>query len=197
MRYSASLVLLAALVAPSVASPNGFSSPKSAPDGPHKLDDCGCTPIYQKMLTCQKLKSFDDAIRDCICIPNPDGWYGWLDSCRDCLSPGSLEDDDFFDNLSRTMTQLLVSCTEVGGGIKSDGESICASNAYFQACAALKTGGQPSWASYEMFASGEGFVSGEGGNGTYVLDISESQGASSADSTSTTDAAAPAATTAP
>jgi hypothetical protein len=100
-----------------------------------------------------------------------------MNGCRSCLSPGSLENDDFFDNLSRTITQLFVSCTEVGGGINSDGESICASNYYFEACASLKGDGQPSWASYEVFAKGEK------GNGTYVLDIAEFQEASSATGT--------------
>ncbi|KAK4236607.1 hypothetical protein C8A03DRAFT_35463 [Achaetomium macrosporum] len=181
MHHSAPLVALAALVAPLVASPNGWSSTKSAPDGPTKLDDCGCWPIYQAMLRCQKLKGPNSGIEDCVCIPNPDGWYTSMNGCRACLSPGSYDDDDFFDNLSRAITQLFVSCTEVGGGINSDGESICASNYYFEACAALKTDGQPSWASYEVFKEGKK------GNGTFVLDIAEYQGNATATSSSTTD----------
>ncbi|KAH6856993.1 hypothetical protein B0I37DRAFT_368960 [Chaetomium sp. MPI-CAGE-AT-0009] len=177
MYYPASLAALSALVALSTASPNGWSSVKSAPDGPSKLDECGCWPIYQTMLTCQKLKGPNSGIEDCACIPNPDGWYGSMNGCRSCLSPGSLDNDDFFDNLSRTITQLFVSCTEAGGGINSDGESICASNYYFEACASLKGDGQPSWASYEVFAKGEK------GNGTYVLDIAGSQQSSSATDT--------------
>ncbi|KAL2127620.1 hypothetical protein VTI74DRAFT_10393 [Chaetomium olivicolor] len=182
MHYSASLAALVALAVASIASPepNGWSSVKSAPDGPTKLDDCGCWPIYQRMLKCQKLKGPDRGIRDCVCIPNPDGWYTSMNGCRACLSPGSLKDDDFFDNLSRTITQLFVSCTEVGGGVNSDGESICASNYYFEACASLKTGGQPSWASYEVFGKGEK------GNGTYVLDIAEYQGNATSSSTTVT-----------
>ncbi|KAK3309456.1 uncharacterized protein B0T15DRAFT_3714 [Chaetomium strumarium] len=184
MHYPAALVALAALVAPSAASPNGWSSPKSAPDGPTKLDDCGCWPIYQAMLKCQKLKGPNSNIDDCVCIPNPDGWYTSLNGCRACLSPGSYDDNDFFDNLSRTISQLFVSCTNVGGGINSpDGESICASNYYFQACASLRTDGQPSWASYEVFKDGTG------GNGTYVLDIAEYGASSSAASSATTDTA--------
>ena len=173
---------LAALAALSAASPNGSESgsgTKSAPDGPSKLDDCGCWPIYQKMLTCEKLKGANSGIKSCVCIPNPDGWYTSMNGCRACLSPGSYDDNDFFDNLSRTITQLFVSCTEVGGGIVSDGESICASNSNFKACAALKTGGQASWASYEVFASGQG------GNGSYVLDIAEYQEGTSSAGTST------------
>jgi hypothetical protein len=185
MYYPASLVALSALVALSTASPNGWSSVKSASDGPTKLDECGCWPIYQTMLTCQKLKGPNSGIRDCACIPNPDGWYPSMNGCRSCLSPGSLENDDFFDNLSRTITQLFVSCTEVGGGINSDGESICASNYYFEACASLKGDGQPSWASYEVFAKGEK------GNGTYVLDIAEFQETSSATGTTVSQTTSP------
>ncbi|KAK3292054.1 uncharacterized protein B0H64DRAFT_405495 [Chaetomium fimeti] len=179
MYYPASLAALSALVVLSTASPNGWSSVKSAPDGPNKLDECGCGLIYQTMLTCQKLKGPNSGVRDCACIPNPDGWYGWMNNCRACLSPGSLDNDDFFDNLSRTISQLFVSCTEAGGGIQSDGESICASNYYFEACTSLKGDGQLSWASYEVFAEGEK------GNGTYVLDLAESQGSSSATDTAT------------
>ncbi|KAL2156630.1 hypothetical protein VTH82DRAFT_1375 [Thermothelomyces myriococcoides] len=170
-----SSVFLAALVVRSMASPepNGWSSVPSASDGPNKLDECGCEPIYKTMLRCQKVKGVNSGIQECVCIKNPDGWYGWMDKCRTCLSSGS--DEDFFNNLSRTITQLFVSCTEVGGGITSDGESICASNAYFEGCAALKTDGKPSWASFETFASTAAFDAGERSNGTYVLDISDDQ----------------------
>lgn len=164
-RPPASLAALAVLVALCAATP----SYKSAPDGPSKLDDCGCWPIYQRMLTCQKLNGPNSGIKECACIPNPDGWYTSMNGCRACLSPGSYDVNDFFDNLSRTITQLFVSCTETGGGIKSDGQSICASNYYFRACASLRTGGEPSWASYEVFDGGKG------GNGTFVLDIAEYQ----------------------
>ncbi|KAK4038397.1 hypothetical protein C8A01DRAFT_37640 [Parachaetomium inaequale] len=183
MHYPAFLTALAALASFSAATPNGWSSTKSADDGPNKLDECGCWPIYQAMLTCQKLPKnikTSKPIRDCVCIPNPDGWYTSMNGCRECLSPGSLEDNDFFDNLSRTITQLFVSCTEAGGGVSSDGESICASNYYHEACASLKTDGQPSWASYEVFASDDK------GNGTFVLDISENGGAEESSATGTT-----------
>jgi hypothetical protein len=191
----AALAALAALPSLSAASPNGFGSYKSAPDGPTKLDDCGCWPIYQKMLTCQKLKGSGKEIAGCVCIPNPDGWYTSMNGCRACLSPGSYELNDFFDNMSRTITQLFVSCTEVGGGILSDGESICASNAYFRACTSLKTGGLPSWASYVYFADGKGGKEIDG-NGTYVLDIAEYQaGASTTDTATSTSTTSSSATT--
>ncbi|KAM0549180.1 hypothetical protein ACHAPJ_009489 [Fusarium lateritium] len=177
MRFSSSLAALVALAGLSSADPNGFSSTKSAPDSPTKLDDCGCWPIYQAMLKCQKLKGPNADTRDCVCIPNPDGWYPSMDGCRSCLSPGSLE-DDFFDNVSRLITQLFVSCTEVGGGVTSDGSSICASNAYREACVSLGTGGRKSWASFEVFGDHTK------GNSSYVLDISE-YGANEDESTST------------
>ncbi|KAK3370447.1 hypothetical protein B0H63DRAFT_316130 [Podospora didyma] len=113
-------------------------------------------------------------IRSCICIPNPDGWYGPATGCRGCLAPGSYKDDDFFDNMARTVTQLFVSCTEVGGSVLSDGSSICAGNAYFTACTGLREGGktgQASWASYELYAR-KG-VTAARGNGTFLLDSAE------------------------
>ncbi len=172
MLHPTSLAALAALAALITAaspspSPNGFSPAKSAPDSPTKLDDCGCWPIYQRMLTCQKLHWPADNVRECVCIPNPDGWYTSVNGCYACLAPGSYEDNDFFDNLSRTIRQLFASCTETGGGIVSNGTSICASNAEFQACAALRSAPQPSWASFEIFDSRKS------GNGSYVLDIAE------------------------
>ncbi|KAF5025450.1 hypothetical protein F66182_2473 [Fusarium sp. NRRL 66182] len=160
MRLSPSLVALLALASLSVAEP------KSAEDGPTKLDDCGCWPIYQAMLKCQKLRGPGANTRECVCIDNPDGWYPSMDGCRNCLAPGSLS-DDFFDNVSRLVTQLFVSCTNAGGGVTSDGSSICASNAYREACVSLGTNGRASWASYEMFESNTK------GNSSYVLEIAE------------------------
>ncbi|RBQ69199.1 hypothetical protein FVER14953_10054 [Fusarium verticillioides] len=157
---------LAALIAFSgftSASPNGWSKTKEADDSPSKLDDCGCWPIYQAMLKCQKLKWPKEETRDCVCIPNPDGWYGSMDGCRTCLSSNS--EHEFFDNTAKLVTQLFVSCTNAGGGVTSDGNSICASNAYREACVSLGTNGKPSWASFEQ--------EGVSGNGTYVLDIKE------------------------
>ena len=154
----------------STAHANGWSKTKSAPDGPDKLEQCGCWPIYQAMLRCQKLPRHapltkaDDHIRKCICIPNPDGWYTSLNGCKACLSPGSYDDDDFFDNMARTISQLFVSCTETGGGITSDGGSICASNAMGKACTGLREGGETgekSWASFQVFGS-----DGRSGNGS-------------------------------
>ncbi|KAF4960682.1 hypothetical protein FGADI_761 [Fusarium gaditjirri] len=157
---------LAALVAISgftSAEPNGWSKTKEADDSPSKLDDCGCWPIYQAILKCQKLKWPKEETSDCVCIPNPDGWYGSMDGCRMCLSSNS--EHEFFDNTAKLVTQLFVSCTNVGGGVTSDGNSICASNAYREACVSLGTNGKPSWASFEE--------DGVSGNGTYVLDIKE------------------------
>ncbi|KAJ4247447.1 hypothetical protein NW762_013122 [Fusarium torreyae] len=187
MGFLSSLAALVALAGLSSADPNGFSSTKSAPDSPTKLDDCGCWPIYQAMLKCQKLKGSQADTRECVCIPNPDGWYPSMDGCRNCLSPGSLK-DDFFDNVSRLVTQLFVSCTEVGGGVTSDGSSICASNAYREACVSLGTGGRKSWASFEVFEDHTK------GNSTYVLDINE-YGADKDESTSTKDTTAKATAT--
>lgn len=182
MRLSLSLGALAALASLSSAVPNGWSKTKSAEDSPTKLDDCGCWPIYQAMLRCQKLSGPNAKTRECVCIPNPDGWYGSMDGCRNCLAPGSL-DDNFFDNMSRLVTQLFVSCTNAGGGVTSDGTSICASNYYREACVSLGTGGKPSWASFEVFESQTK------GNASYVLDISEhgaDDGGESSSSTGTT-----------
>ncbi|KAM0343771.1 hypothetical protein ACHAPU_008198 [Fusarium lateritium] len=164
MRFS-SITALVALVGFSSASPNGWSKTIEAEDGPSKLDDCGCWPIYQAMLKCQKLKGPNANTDDCVCIPNPDGWYGSMDGCRNCLTNDS--DEDFFDNVSRLVTQLFVSCTNAGGGVRSDGNSICASNSYREACVSLGTDGKASWASFEEFESNTK------GNASYVLDISE------------------------
>ena len=100
-----------------------------------------------------------------------------MDGCRTCLSSNT--DEDFFDNMGKLITQMFVSCTNAGGAVYSDGNSICASNSYREACASLGTDGKPSWASFE-----QGDVS---GNGTYVLDIEE-YGAKKGSSTSVTTA---------
>jgi hypothetical protein len=189
MRLSLSLGALAALASLSSAVPNGWSKTKSAEDSPTKLDDCGCWPIYQAMLRCQKLSGPNANTRDCVCIPNPDGWYGSMDGCRNCLAPGSLE-DNFFDNMSRLVTQLFVSCTNAGGGVTSDGTSICASNYYREACVSLGTGGKPSWASFEVFESQTK------GNASYVLDIAEHGADAGEQSSSSTGTAATTTTTA-
>lgn len=144
---------------------------KSAQDGPDKLEECGCWPIYQAMLRCQKISGNSTATVDCVCIPNPDGWYTSFNGCRSCVAYRSYSDDNFFDNYARTIQQLLVSCTEIGGAVTSDGSSICASNAQWRACTGLREGGrgvkEPSWASYEIFGTSNR------GNGTQVLNIAE------------------------
>ncbi|KLU88842.1 hypothetical protein MAPG_07825 [Magnaporthiopsis poae ATCC 64411] len=185
---SASLTALAALlVAPSAASPNGWSQTKNAPDGPNKLYECGCKPIIDAMVRCQTRKSPSDAVRQCVCIKNPDGWYTSMNGCRDCLGNNS-PSDGFFDNLAGTITQLFVSCTNTGGSVTSrDGASICAGNSAFERCAGLKTGGkEASWASIKVFSKPA-----ESSNGTYVVDI---PGDPASSSTTTTSGAAAAAT---
>lgn len=139
-------------------------------DGPNKLNECtSCKPIYQAMVKCQTIKrpgGIGDEITDCICVPNPDGWYPYILKCRDCLSSGS---SDFFGNLATMMTQLFTSCTNAGGNVVSDGESICASNAMWNQCASLKDGsesGELSWASFERFSDPS-----QNSNATQLLDL--------------------------
>ncbi|KAK0737253.1 hypothetical protein B0T21DRAFT_286126 [Apiosordaria backusii] len=152
------------------------SGPPSAEDGPDKLEKCGCTKIANAILKCQsidwmKTKSQKE-IRDCVCISNEDrenAWYGYIHNCRACLSPGSYDINDFFDNFSRTLSQLSVSCTNAGGGVTADGNSICASNYYFEGCASLKPSGKDSWASYEVF--GRNGDEAQKGNGTRALNL--------------------------
>ena len=137
-------------------------------DGPNKLDECtSCVPIYTAMVKCQKIKrpgGIGKEITDCICIPNSkdDAWYGYIHKCRDCLVSGN---SDFFNNLASMMTQLLTSCTNAGGNVVSDGESICASNAMWNECASLKNGGE-SWASFVRFSD-----SSQNSNATQVLSL--------------------------
>ncbi|RGP76884.1 hypothetical protein FLONG3_4967 [Fusarium longipes] len=177
MYFSTTFAALVALSGFTSAEPNGWSKTKEAEDSPSKLDDCGCWPIYQAILKCQKLKWPAEKAEDCVCIPNPDGWYGSMDGCRTCLSSNS--DAEFFDNTAKLVTQLFVSCTNAGGAVYSDGNSLCASNSYREACVSLGTDGKASWASFE-----EGDTT---GNGTYVLDIEE-YGAKKDASTSVTTA---------
>ncbi|KAM0468478.1 hypothetical protein ACHAP7_010852 [Fusarium lateritium] len=165
MRFPSLTAAFVALVGLSSANPNGWSKTKEASDSPKKLDDCGCWPIYQAMLRCQKLKGPNANTDDCVCIENPDGWYPSMDGCRNCLTSNS--DEEFFENMSRLVTQLFVSCTNAGGAVTSNGNSICASNYYREACVSLGTNGRPSWASFEVFESNTK------GNSSYVLDISE------------------------
>ncbi|KAF4457935.1 hypothetical protein F53441_288 [Fusarium austroafricanum] len=164
MRFSSSLAALVAIAGFSSASPNGWSKTKEAPDSPSKLEDCGCSKISDAILKCQKLKVTENT-DDCVCMDNsnPDGWYGYMDGCRNCLSGSG--DEEFFDNVAKLVTQLFVSCTNAGGGVRSNGHSLCASNAYREACLSLGVNGKPSWASYEVFQ--EKVV----GNATYTLDL--------------------------
>ncbi|KAJ4251990.1 hypothetical protein NW762_011291 [Fusarium torreyae] len=162
MRPTLSIAAFVAFAGFSSATPNGWSKTVEAEDGPNKLDDCGCAPIYEAMQRCQKLKWPKGDTEECVCIKNPDGWYGYMDLCRNCLSNG---DDGFFKTVSKHITQLFVSCTNVGGAVTSDGNSICASNAYGEACVSLAANGKSSWASFEDFDSDTV------GNSTYKLDL--------------------------
>ncbi|KAL4731177.1 hypothetical protein ACLX1H_000138 [Fusarium chlamydosporum] len=163
MQFSTTFAALVALSGFTSAEPNGWSKTKEAEDSPSKLDDCGCWPIYQAMLKCQKLKWPKEDTEECVCIPNPDGWYGSMDGCRNCLTSNT--DEDFFDNMGVLVTQLFVSCTNAGGAVYSDGNSICASNSFRKACVSLGTDGKESWASVEQ--------DNNSGNSTYILDIEE------------------------
>ncbi|KAK4638841.1 hypothetical protein QC761_704020 [Podospora bellae-mahoneyi] len=140
-----------------------------------KLEQCGCTKIANAIMKCQgidwKNTMSDKETRDCVCISNEDrenAWYGYIHNCRACLSPGSYDINDFFDNFSRTFSQLLVSCTNAGGGVTADGSSICASNYYFEGCVSLKPNGN-SWASYEVFGRNGDEV--QKGNGTMAFNL--------------------------
>ncbi|KAG7291230.1 hypothetical protein NEMBOFW57_001242 [Staphylotrichum longicolle] len=125
----------------------------AASSGPNALKACTyCEPIYTTMVKCQTIKrpgGIGDEITNCVCVPNPDGWYPYLHKCRDCLS-GS----DFYDTLAQMITQLFTSCTNKGGNVVSDGQSICASNAMWNLCASLNDGsdGTLSWASFTRFS---------------------------------------------
>ncbi|KAM7193050.1 hypothetical protein V8F20_008566 [Naviculisporaceae sp. PSN 640] len=166
MRPIATLHLLATAGLAIAGGPGGPSKIPSAPAGPDKLDLCGCSPITNKMAECQSVKGVNDNIRDCVCIPNdqPDSWYGHIHNCGACLNYDNDDDaaEDFFGNLGSTISQLFVSCTVNGGGVVSDGRSICASNAMFEACAALNSG-RDSWSSFER--------DGETSNATYFVNI--------------------------
>jgi hypothetical protein len=150
-------------------------------DSPSMLDTCtACPRIYTAMVKCQKIKrpgGIGSEIKNCICVPNPDGWYGYLLKCRDCLT-GS---NTFYNNLAGMMTQLLTSCTEAGGNVISNGESICASNAMWQECASLKDGanGELSWASFERFSDPS-----QNSNATQILSLAQAAGGSSSSATS-------------
>ncbi|KAK4148421.1 hypothetical protein C8A00DRAFT_19743 [Chaetomidium leptoderma] len=197
MLPSLRLAVLAALLIVPYASVAAVVS-----DGPNKLDECtACGPIYKTMAKCQQIKrpgGVGKEIMECICVPNPDGWYPYIHQCRDCLSPGN---NDFFGNLASMMTQLLTSCTNPGGNVFSDGESICATNAMWSLCASLKDGsgsdGELSWASFDKSSDPS-----QNSNATQLLNIrvpnleSSTSSESAASKTTATTAALNPATTA-
>ncbi|KAK1758178.1 hypothetical protein QBC47DRAFT_133810 [Echria macrotheca] len=161
--------LLAAAATLLFASSANLVSAASDPvePGPKMLDQCtACPDIYKTIAKCQQIPrpgGIGKAVQDCACVPNPDGWYGNMDLCRNCLTG-----NDFFNNLATMITQLFTSCTNAGGNVFSDGQSLCASNAMWQMCASLKDGssGEQSWASFEKFADPS-----QNKNATQVLDI--------------------------
>ncbi|KAF4966366.1 hypothetical protein FSARC_5936 [Fusarium sarcochroum] len=179
MHPISSIVALVALAGFSSANPNGWSKTVEAEDSPTKLDDCGCAPIYETMQRCQKLKWPDDDTEECACIKNPDGWYGYMDLCRSCLSNGNA---GFFKLVSKHITQLFVSCTNAGGAVTSNGTSICASNAYGEACVSLAANGKTSWASYEDFDADTV------GESTYDLDLAKDNSSKDEDEDESTSA---------
>ena len=143
-------------------------------NGPNKLDDCQCGPIYKAITKCETIKrpgGIGDEIKQCICIPNsePDAWYGWLSKCTTCLGNGA-PPDSFYANLATMITQLFTSCTNPGGNVFSDGQSVCATNAMWSLCTSLKDGskGTPSWASFERSQS-----QGDNSNATQILNIKD------------------------
>ncbi|KAM7191287.1 hypothetical protein V8F20_009342 [Naviculisporaceae sp. PSN 640] len=152
---------------------------KSAPAGPDKLSQCGCSPITDKMAQCQSVKGVDDNIRECLCIPkdDPDSpWYGGIRDCRICLEADNDDDNDtFFHNLSGAISQLSVSCSFEGGSIVSDGASICERNDMFELCLSLNAG-RSSWASFRS--------EGKSTNATFLLNIDAADSGSSTSSPS-------------
>ncbi|KAK4465824.1 hypothetical protein QBC42DRAFT_260486 [Cladorrhinum samala] len=172
MHVSSHLITAVALLAaPTIVLAGGPGQPSKIPDvsdGPDKVTLCGtqCDPITAVMLKCQRAGNND--VRKCACIPNsePGAWYGYIHNCRSCLSDNS--DSDFFDAMSSTLSQLMVSCTNAGGSVSSDGSQICAGNAMFEACTALRDNSTNSWASYESFRDDK-----EKTNTTFVLNLDD------------------------
>ncbi|KAM7211382.1 hypothetical protein V8F06_013233 [Rhypophila decipiens] len=168
MRIPSLIHLLTGTTLVLAGGPGGPSNTKSAPAGPDKLAQCGCSPITDKMAECQApVTGTVNEFRDCVCLSNdqPGAWYGYIHNCRACLWSDNGDDENaetFFDNLASVISQLMVSCTNPGGGVFSDGLRMCASNAMFEACASLN-GGRESWASFER--------DGEVSNATFFLNI--------------------------
>ncbi|KAL2153413.1 hypothetical protein VTH82DRAFT_4568 [Thermothelomyces myriococcoides] len=121
------------------------------PNGPNKLDECpACPRMYTALVECQKIGQLDGSwtkANDCICVPGYDGWYPYLDSCRDCLATGT---DDFFGNMGRLMTQLYGACRDgSSGNITSNGLSLCVGTGNTESCISLRDASQgDSWASF-------------------------------------------------
>jgi len=157
-----------------------LSQAASAADSPStKLDDCGCWPIYQRMLNCQKIidtgGNSERLLRSCVCT-DASNWQGSVNGCTGCISPGSWKEDSFFDSVTQTVIRMLLICAGTGGGPRgpgtlfSDGGSICATNEEGVVCTALREGrktGELSWASVEIFELGREW------NATQLLDIAE------------------------
>ena len=166
--------LLPVLFALLVSANSGPSATQEVPLGPDKLAACtSCEPIWKTLLKCQTISGpagLGKELEECICVPNPDGWYGYMHQCRACLSDSN--SNNFFDNLASMIGQLLTSCTNAGGNVYSKDGSICATNAMWAMCASLKDGrkdpSRVSWASFERSTN-----QGDNKNATFVLNIEE------------------------
>jgi hypothetical protein len=74
--------LLPALFALLVSANSGPSSTQEVPLGPNKLTEyTSCEPIWKTMVKCQSISGpagLGKELTDCVCVPNPDGWYGYI-----------------------------------------------------------------------------------------------------------------------
>ncbi|KAL2173817.1 uncharacterized protein P884DRAFT_86546 [Thermothelomyces heterothallicus CBS 202.75] len=131
--------------------PSTSAALKTVPNGPNKLDECpACPRMYTALVQCQKIEQPDGSwakVNDCICVPGNDGWYPYLDACRECLATGT---DDFFGNMGRLMTQLYGACRDgPSGNITSNGLSLCVGSGDYESCISLKDASHgDSWASF-------------------------------------------------
>jgi len=182
--------LFPALFALLASANSGPSSTQEVALGPNKLAECtSCEPIWKTMVKCQSISGpagLGKELKDCICVPNPDGWYGYMQQCRACLS--NSESNDFFDNLASMIGQLLTSCTNAGGNVYNKDGGICATNAMWAQCTSLKDGrkdpSRVSWSSFERSTN-----QGDNKNATFVLNIEEPKAPGGASSSSSDGAA--------
>jgi hypothetical protein len=164
--------------------------------GPNMLDECvACPRMYTNLYQCQKIAQpgrTGDEVRNCVCIPGYDGWYTYIDACRGCLPFTGT--DDFLGNYGRMMNTVLSVCRG-GGNITSDGTSLCASEAEFEDCMALRDSSEgETWVSFRMFGTDGKYDS----NRTMLLNLAAVKAnlttSTTVESTVSTTAAATAAT---